>query len=118
MRASVTKSFEFSASYSLPTPAGRSEKVLGHNYVLRATFQAEDASQEHGLDEKINQALIQKMHSRDFGLHVDFLKNVSPSDLSRLKVFWRIITEATRPTRLQSLCLERDRHTQWTLNAD
>ena len=109
MKTTVTKSFEFSASYS---DAG---KVFGHNYVLRATFHSQDATVEHGLSEKIENSLIQKMHSRDLGQDVEFLKNTPPNDLSRLRVFWGVIAEATRPAQLVSLCLERDRRTQWTI---
>lgn len=112
MKSTLTKSFEFSASYS------DGSKVFGHNYVLRATFVASDFSEEAGLAEKIDSALIQKIHSRDFGLHVDFLKNTPPNDPARLKVFWEKITQAVQPLRLHSLCLERDRKTRWTLNAD
>ena len=90
-------------------------KILGHNYVLSATFQAADASAEEGLTEKIGEALIQKVHSRDLGESVDFLKNVALNDLSLLRAFWTVITQATRPAQLQSLSLQRDRHTQWTL---
>ena len=111
MQATFTKSFEFSASYS------KDGKVFGHNYILRATFQAASAADERGLSEKIDQVLIQKMHSRDFGLHVDFLKTTPADDLSRLKVFWEIIQKAAEPVRLESLCLERDRRTSWALSA-
>ena len=112
MPATVTKSFEFSASHSA---AG---KVFGHNYILHAAFHVHNASEETGLSEKIERSLIQKMHSRDLGSDVEFLKNVPPDDLSRLKVFWEIIARETRPARLESLCLERNRHTRWTLTAD
>ena len=108
MKATVTKIFEFSASHS------QGGRVLGHNYVLRATFHAVEPSAENGLSEKIDNALIKKIHSRDLG-EVDFLKNTPPEDLPLLRSFWVVITQATRPAQLESLRLERDRRTQWTL---
>ena len=111
MPATVTKTFEFSASHS------QDGKVFGHNYVLRCTFLATDASAEAGLTEKIESSLIHKLHSRDLGESVDFLKNVALNDLSLLRAFWRVITEATRPSQLHSLRLKRDRRTEWMLVA-
>ena len=99
MPATVTKNFEFSASLS------QGKKVLGHNYILRATFEASDLSAENGLAEKIEKTLIEKVHSRDLG---------ETNDLALLKDFWGVVTQATRPAKLLSLCLERDRRTQWT----
>ena len=108
MSATFTKIFEFSASHS------RDGRVLGHNYVLRFVFLASDVSVEEGLTEKIEIALIRKLHSRDLG-DVDFLKHTAINDLALLRAFWPIALEATRPAQLHSLCLERDRVTQWTL---
>ena len=111
MTATVTKTFEFSASHS------HGGKVLGHNYILRCTFPAADVSVEEGLSETIEKVLIQNVHSRDLGESVDFLKNVPPDELSLLKVFWGLITQAVPHAPLRALCLERDRKTQWTLSA-
>ena len=109
MTATFTKIFEFSASHS------RGAKVTGHNYTLEATFAAADASAERGLEEKIDKALIQKVHSRDLGQHVDFLKGRPLDDLSLLNSFWTVVAEATRPAELRALSLRRDRRTRWTL---
>ena len=109
MSATVTKTFEFSASHA------EGDKVVGHNYILKCVYLAADASAEEGLTEKIQRDVIQKLHSRDLGQSVDFLKNVPLNDLAILRTLWRVITEATRPAQLHSLCLIRDRQTEWTL---
>ena len=111
MIVTLTKTFQFSASH------GHNGKVLGHNYTLKATFRAPDAKVEEGLAEKVERSLIQKVHSRDLGEHVDFLKNVALSDPVLLRAFWDVLEPATRPAALRSLTLERDRRTQWTLSA-
>ena len=112
MTATFTKVFEFSASHS----AGA--KVIGRNYALEATFAAPDADTERGLEEKIDRALIQKLHSRDLGQHVDLLKGRPLDELSLLQSFWTVVVEASRPAKLQTLALRRDRRTQWTLKAE
>ena len=111
MTATVTKTFEFSASHS------HGGKVIGHNYILRCTFPATDASAEKGLSEKIEKVLIQKIHSCDLSESVDFLKNVPPNELSLLKVFWTLIAQALPHAPLEALSLQRDRQTQWTLSS-
>ena len=112
MTATFTKIFEFSASHS----AGA--RVIGRNYALEATFAAPDVETERGLEERIDRALIQKLHSRDLGQHVDFLKGRPLDDLSLLQSFWPVVAQAARPAELQVLALRRDRRTQWTLRAD
>ena len=109
MTATVTKIFEFSASHS------EGARILAHNYVLRATFHASDKKDEQGLSEKIDRALIRKLHSKDLGENGDILKNKPLDDLSLLKVFWGVVVDVARPVRLCRLTLQRDRTTQWTL---
>ena len=111
MTSFLTKSYEFSASYS------EADKVVGHNYVLRATFEACGDGTEETLDKKIQDALIKKIHSSDLGQHVDFLKNKQITDLSLLRSFWPLVAQAALPARLERLSLERDRTTQWALTA-
>ena len=111
MTVTFTKTFQFSASYA------QYGKVLGHNYTLRATFRANDEKAEEGLTEKVESSLIQKLHSKDLGEHVDFLKGVALNDPAMLKAFWAVLEPAVRPAVLHSLSLERDRRTQWTIAA-
>ena len=111
MTATVTKTFEFSASHA------HGDKVIGHNYTLRAVFQVSDEHAETGLSDKIEKCLIQKVHSRDLGQHVDFLKGAALNELALLKAFWAVIEPSVHPTVLHSLSLERDRRTLWTLTA-
>ena len=111
MTSFLTKSYEFSASYS------EVDKVVGHNYVLRATFETSGDDAGEALDKKIQDTLIKKIHSSDLGQHVDFLKNKKITDLTLLKTFWPLVAQAALPARLERLCLERDRTTQWALTA-
>ncbi len=109
MRSTLTKSYEFSASYS------SGSRVKAHNYRLVATFENIPESLGPELDLKIQNTVIQKVHSRDLGLDVDFLQGVSLSDVSLLKAFWPLIVDAAKPVPLTALSLECDRHTRWTL---
>ena len=111
MVVTLTKTFQFSASFT------DGDGVAGHNYTLRATFRAPDERVEEGLDEKVESSLIKKLHSKDLGEHVDFLKGVSLNDPNLLKTFWSVLEPAVRPAVLRSLSLERDRKTAWTLAA-
>lgn len=108
--ALLTKYFNFSASFS------RGAKVYGHNYLLGVTTAALDELSETGLESRIHQALIQKLESRDLGMHVDFLKGVEISDANLLKAFWPVIESAIRPVGLKRLTLQRDERTQTELN--
>ena len=105
----LTKSFEFSACYS------SGNRVIAHNYRLEAAFEDFSELLEPDLDRKIQNALIQKIHSRDLGQDVDFLRGVSLSDISLLKAFWPLVAETAKPAMLASLSLERDARTRWTL---
>ncbi len=106
---SLTKSFEFSASYCL------GNRVVAHNYRLEATFQNLLEPSAAELELKIQNTLIQKIHSRDLGQDVDFLRGVSLSEISLLKAFWPLIAKTVKPAVLTALSLESDSHTRWTL---
>lgn len=106
MTATLTKYFSFSASYS------KGQKVTGHNYVLGVTTGELHEHEETFLERGVREALIQKVHSRDFGDHVEFLKGTDFSDHALLKAFWPVIQEAVKPIRLEALSLERDGKTK------
>ena len=105
----LTKSYEFSASYS------SGDRVIAHNYRLTAVFNDISEKLESDLDGKIRNALICKIHSRDLGRDVDFLRGVSLSDASLLKAFWAIVAKTAAPATLLSLSLDREANTRWTL---
>ena len=105
----LTKSYVFSASHS----AGA--RVIAHNYRLEAVFDGVTESEEPAMDKKIQDGLIQKIHSRDLGQHVDFLKGKALGETSLLEVFWPLVAQLARPAALKSLSLERDARTRWTL---
>jgi hypothetical protein len=109
MKAKLSKAFEFSASYSC------GKRVMAHNYRLEATWEDVSEQSEPDLDRKIQNALIQKIHSRDLGQDVDFLRGVVLTDVSLLEAFWPVISEAAKPAKLTTLSLERDARTRWTL---
>ncbi len=108
-KALLTKLFYFSASFS------RGNDVHGHNYTLGVTFECSRLFDEDAVEEKIQKNLIQKMHSRDLGRDVDFLKKTEINDENLVKVFSGIIARHTRPLRLREIYLERDRRTRCTL---
>ena len=86
--------------------------MTGHNYILSVTTEPLDHASEAVVDKKVREALVQKIDSRDLGLHVDFLKNIEITDTNLLKVFWEIIRLEINPVELTSLSLERDERTQ------
>ncbi len=112
MKITLTKKFYFSASHD--SPSG----VTGHNYVLNVTTQALKKTEEVALEKNIHEALIQKIDSRDLGLHVDFLKNIEITDKNLLQVFWEIIQLQIYPVELVALSLERDERTQVLMAKD
>ena len=85
---------------------------MGHDYLLSVTTEALDENLETEIESKIQKVLIQKMDSRDLGLHVHFLKNIEITDTNLLKAFWKLVEPAIKPVRLKSMCLERDSRTK------
>ncbi len=102
MTITFTRFFQFSASHTYQ------DKIVGHNYVLGVTTDTLDDPSEVQFDKKINEALISKLHSRDLGLHVDFLKGARITDDNLLKIFWGMIKKEIDPMPLRALSLERD----------
>ncbi len=107
-----TKLFHFSASFS------KGAEVRGHNFTLAVTAEYADGMDEAAVEEKIEKALIRKVHSRDLSLHVDFLRGVDITDHNLLKAFLGIISREIAPIRLHSLALERDARTRLLLHAE
>ena len=112
MKITLTKKFHFSASHSAH------DRAIGHNYVLNVTTEALDDALEAILEKKVREVLIQKIDSRDLGLHVDFLKNIDVSDANLLKAFWEVIQPAIHPVQLTALSLEKDERTQVLFSRD
>ena len=101
MEVLLTKFFRFSASHA----AG--QKVYGHNYVLGVTVEPLSLEGEKGLEETVGTTLIDRLQSRDLGLHVDFLKGLEINDANLLRSFWKVLEGAVKPAKLRSLSLER-----------
>jgi 6-pyruvoyl-tetrahydropterin synthase len=112
MQVHLTKRFFFSASYS------RAARVHAHNYTLGVTVTLPDEDYDESfLEARVRETLVDKVHSRDLGLHVDFLKGCSITELSLVTVFWGIVKKAVAPAELVSLTLEKDKTSQWTLRS-
>ncbi|MBI2095014.1 MAG: hypothetical protein HYT89_02475 [Candidatus Omnitrophica bacterium] len=109
MRHTFTKIFCFSAS------AESHGRVTGHNYKLGVTVDGLEENAEGGFEEAVQKALIEKIHSRDLGTDVDFLKGKALGDQALLEIFGGIIQKIIAPLGLRSLTLERDERTIRTL---
>ena len=112
MKARLSKKFQFSASHS------KEDKIIGHNYRLTVVVSLESLEHESLLETTVQKLLINKIDSRDFGLHVDFLKGFEISDLNLLKAFWELLETPLQPLKLVGLSLERDRMTKVSLAND
>ena len=106
-----TKLFYFSASFF------RGREVHGHNYTLIVTLKYSDRFNEFAVEQKIKKSIIDKIHSRDLGHDVDFLRGVPITDLNLLKIFSEIITREIQPVKLTELSLERDKNTRLLITA-
>ena len=104
-----TKLFYFSASFS------RGSEVHAHNFTLAITLEFKDSFNEALIEKKIQEDLIQKLHSRDLTLDVDFLKKTEITDHNLLKAFSKIISAGIKPAKLHTVWLERDSRTRLTL---
>ena len=111
MKTTLTKYFRFSASYQ------DRHKITGHNYILGVTTQALSRDEELTLQAKVEEALIKKLDSKDFGLDVDFLKGVEISDQRLLEIFWGILEKTLLPKPLEVLSLQRNEATLVSLFA-
>ncbi|GEM_PF-1043193 len=109
MRLELTKHFPFSASYA------SGGKIYGHNYLLSVTLEIADERSESAIENRIDEELISKMHSKDLGLDVAFLKGVAITDAHLLTAFWPLIEKVVAPSTLVSLELRRDKRTSTRL---
>ena len=112
MKAVLTKVFHFSASYE------KDHKIFASNYRLGVTTAALDESEEAVFEKKIQESLIQEIHSRDLSLHVDFLKGKRVTEHQLLQSFADRIKKEIAPWPLFSLSLERDERTKITLSLE
>lgn len=108
----LSKRFPFSSSFS------RDGKVYGYNYTLLIVTDAMTPEEESGLEARVSEGLIRRVHSRDLSSGVDFLKGVTITDENLLKVFWGRVQQAITPHRLRALTLERDGRTSLTISQE
>lgn len=109
MKAVITKSFHFSASYA------KGERIIGKNYILEAAIDAVSADQEETFEKKVREGLIQRLESSDLSTHADLLQKAEIDDLGLLKIFWREIARLCPDHKLSALTLYRDTSTRTTL---
>ncbi len=112
MRSVFTKVFDFSASYE------SGGKILASNYRLAVTTRFLDEGGEARFEKKILESLIQKIHSRDLSLHVDFLKGEALTESRLIEIFWKRIEQAIAPEPLLELSLQRDNQNKFTLSLE
>ena len=108
-RLTVTKLFRFSSSFE------RNEKIHGRNYTLGVVLEGLPEEAEERFEKNMDETLIRRVHSRDLGLHADFLKARDFTDSSLLEAFRPFVRQAAGPAKVRSLWLERDRQTRVTL---
>lgn len=89
--------------------------MIAHNYRLEAVFDGVAPAGEPALDARIQKELIQKIHSRDLGEDVDFLRGKALSDTVLLEIFWPLVAGLAHPACLAALTLESDARTRWTM---
>ena len=109
MNLRLTKFFNFSASYETK---GR---IIGHNYVLGVTMDYLTEEDEISVSQKIQHDLIDQIHSKDFGLHVGFLKNKEIVDALLLGSFSEILKKSIFPLKIHTLTLKKDDRTSVSL---
>jgi hypothetical protein len=108
----LTRFFPFSASYE------QNGGMRAFNYTLGITIEPAGNFAETEFDQKVEAALIRKIESRDLGLHVDFLKGVELNDSSILRAFWAVIEKEIQPSKIYSLCLDKNKKTRVALTRD
>ncbi len=106
----LTKLFYFSASFS------RKSEVHGYNYTLLVRVPFSEKTDENYIEKKIHDSIIQKIHSRDLGRDVDFLKKIKITELNLLRIFFKIIQREIKPNKLVELSLERGRGTFFSIS--
>ena len=103
------KSFPFSSSFE------RDGQIHGYNFTLVLTAAIRDDFDEKHITQTVQRELIQKIHSKDLSVHVDFLKGNKISDVFLLKKFSSILLNKLKPLKMVSLALRRDDRTRTEL---
>jgi len=67
----------------------RNEKIHGRNYTLGVVLEGLPEEAEERFEKNMDETLIRRVHSRDLGLHADFLKARDFTDSSLLEAFRR-----------------------------
>lgn len=105
MTKELTKFFSFSACHTV------SGRVLGRNYRFGITVEWVSQDQEDRLVAIVQREVIAKVHSRDLGESVDFLKNIRIDDGSLLESFEKRLSALLSDFKVIRLVLERDSET-------
>ena len=104
-RASVTRQYEFSASYPVPNGA-EGEAHTGHNYLLQVTVQG-DISPETGmvtdlsvLDRLVRDRIVQRFHRSDLS-QLPELASSAPTGERLVRVIWQRLASSISEGRLR-----------------
>ena len=112
MKMHLTKKFCFSASHN------SGSRVIGHNYILSITAEGIDENLDVLIEQKVKEAVVSKLDSRDLGVDVEFLKGAPITDAHLMKSLWTVIQTAIQPVPLCALTLEKDRATLLSLSRE
>lgn len=105
----LVKTFRFSASHE------KDGRVWGHNYVLSVAVSKADARSEEKLVRVVRERVVDRVHSRDLSLHVDFLKGLEITDELLLTRFWALLGDRLAPLGVLWMSLDRDDRTRVVL---
>lgn len=108
MRTELTKTFAFSACH---THSGR---VLGRNYLFKITLEWLPEDREKAVSEIVQREILSKVHTRDLGEDVYFLKKAVIDEASILQAFWQRLSGPLSGFRVKCLTLQRDSETSAT----
>src|SRR3989338_5709939 len=108
MRMELTKTFSFSACH---TASGR---ILGRNYLLKIALEWLPEAREKILSDIVRREILSKVHTRDLGEDVFFLKRTEIDDASILKAFWQRLSGPLEDFQVKYLTLQRDSETSTT----
>lgn len=104
-RASVTRQYEFSASYPVPSESG-GKAHAGHNYLLQVTVQG-DINPETGmvtdltvLDRLVRDRVVQRFHRNDLS-QLPELASLVPTGEHLVRVIWQLLANSISEGRLR-----------------
>ena len=87
---------------------------MGRNYLLKIALEWLPEDREKELSEIVHREILSKVHTRDLGEDVYFLKKAVIDDTSILEAFWQRLSGPLSGFRVKHLILQRDSETSTT----